>query len=131
MAKKDKLRKYSEIREFENVFSSKNHYEPLVDHCSKGCFEIRGHWRDIFKNDGPIILELACGKGHYTNELSKMYPHKNYIGVDVKGNRIWVGAKEALEREASNVAFLRALSTDKFITVTTIPLLIFTHTKKQ
>lgn len=108
MAKKDKLRKYSEIRQFENVYSSKNHYEPMVDHCQKGTFEIRGHWHEHFENNGPIILELACGKGHYTNELSKMHPDKNFIGVDVKGNRIWVGAKEALERGATNVAFLRA-----------------------
>jgi tRNA (guanine-N7-)-methyltransferase len=66
-----------------------------------------GKWKEHFKNDHPIILELACGKGEYAVGLAKLYPDKNFIGVDLKGNRIWVGAKKALLNNLSNVAFLR------------------------
>ncbi|MFZ9717784.1 MAG: tRNA (guanosine(46)-N7)-methyltransferase TrmB [Chitinophagaceae bacterium] len=66
-----------------------------------------GKWKDFFKNQHPITLELACGKGEYALGLSKQYPQRNFIGVDVKGNRIWVGAKTALKEQRSNVVFLR------------------------
>jgi tRNA (guanine-N7-)-methyltransferase len=66
-----------------------------------------GNWYAFWKNDHPIILELACGKGEYAVSLGRMYPEKNFIGVDLKGNRIWVGAKKALTENLSNVAFLR------------------------
>src|SRR5882762_1704337 len=66
-----------------------------------------GQWNDFFKNPHPITLELACGKGEYTVELAKMYPSGNFIGVDLKGNRIYVGAKKCLEEKISNAAFLR------------------------
>lgn len=68
---------------------------------------IRGNWGEFFKNDNPLILELACGKGEYAVGLGMLYRQKNFIGVDIKGNRIWVGAKKALENKLSNVAFLR------------------------
>jgi tRNA (guanine-N7-)-methyltransferase len=72
-------------------------------------FELKGKWREKhFKNDLPIVLELGCGKGEYSVGLGKKYPNKNFIGVDIKGNRMWVGAKEALETEMNNIAFLRA-----------------------
>jgi len=68
----------------------------------------QGNWsRYQFENDHPIVLELACGKGEYTLGLAKMFPNKNFIGVDIKGNRIWRGAKDALDQGLSNVAFLR------------------------
>ena len=66
-----------------------------------------GKWIDFFKHHHPITLELACGKGEYALGLSKLYPQRNFIGVDVKGNRIWVGAKTALNEQRSNVGFLR------------------------
>lgn len=69
--------------------------------------DIAGKWNTFFGNDHPIILELACGKGEYTIGLAQLYPQKIFIGVDLKGNRIWVGAKKALEKELNNVAFLR------------------------
>ena len=68
---------------------------------------IKGKWNGFFKNNNPITLELACGKGEYALGLGQLYPDKNFIGVDQKGNRIWVGAKKALQQQLSNVAFLR------------------------
>lgn len=68
---------------------------------------IAGKWKQHFKNDHPVILELACGKGEYAVGLAQLKPENNYIGVDIKGNRIWVGAKFALENKLANVAFLR------------------------
>jgi tRNA (guanine-N7-)-methyltransferase len=66
-----------------------------------------GKWKDFFNNENPILLELACGKGEYTVGLSKMYPKKNIIGVDLKGNRIYSGALECLQQHLTNAAFLR------------------------
>ena len=68
---------------------------------------MQGKWNLFFKNDYPIVLELACGKGEYATGLALLYPKKNFIGVDIKGNRIWVGAKFSLENKLANVAFLR------------------------
>lgn len=71
-------------------------------------FEKRGHWREqYFHNDNPIVLELGCGKGEYTVGLARVYPNINFIGVDIKGARIYTGAKQALEEGLDNVAFLR------------------------
>lgn len=67
-----------------------------------------GKWSSFFKNDGPVILELACGKGEYALGLGALYPEKNFIGVDIKGNRIWVGARKALKENMNNVAFIRS-----------------------
>ena len=66
-----------------------------------------GKWNDFFKNTRPIVLELACGKGEYAVGLARLHPGKNFIGVDIKGNRIWVGAKRAQHMNLENVAFLR------------------------
>ncbi|HET9057851.1 MAG TPA: tRNA (guanosine(46)-N7)-methyltransferase TrmB, partial [Chitinophagaceae bacterium] len=66
-----------------------------------------GKWKDFFCNKNPITLELACGKGEYTVALSRLYPQRNFIGVDIKGNRIYVGAKKCLEEKLQNAAFLR------------------------
>lgn len=68
---------------------------------------VAGTWKDFFSNDHPITLELACGKGEYALGLGRMYPQRNFIGIDLKGNRIWVGARKALQEGLSNVAFLR------------------------
>lgn len=68
---------------------------------------MKGKWNSFFKNDHPVKLELACGRGEYTVALARMYPHMNFIGVDIKGNRMYIGAKVALEQGLSNAAFLR------------------------
>jgi tRNA (guanine-N7-)-methyltransferase len=67
-----------------------------------------GRWAAFFKNDHPLTLELACGKGEYTVGLAKMYPRRNFLGIDMKGNRIYIGAKKCLEEKISNAAFLRS-----------------------
>jgi tRNA (guanine-N7-)-methyltransferase len=92
MAQK-KLKRFGEIKTFSNV----------LEYPEK----IKGKWNEFFKNDNEIVLELACGKGEYATGLAQLYPHKNFIGVDIKGNRLWVGAKFALENKLNNVAFLR------------------------
>src|ERR1700712_2439575 len=67
-----------------------------------------GQWAGFFKNDHPLTLELACGKGEYTVGLAKMYPQRNFLGMDLKGNRIYVGAKKCLEEHILNAAFVRS-----------------------
>lgn len=68
---------------------------------------IKGHWNEFFGNDNPITLELACGKGEYSVNLGRQNKDKNYIGIDIKGNRIYIGAKQSLAEELTNVAFMR------------------------
>lgn len=69
--------------------------------------DIKGNWDSVFKNDNPITLELACGKGEYSVSLGRQNKDKNYIGIDIKGNRIYIGATQALKEGLENVAFLR------------------------
>lgn len=69
---------------------------------------IAGKWHEHFGNENPITLELACGKGEYTVGLARLHPQRNFIGIDLKGNRIWVGAKKAINENLKNVAFLRS-----------------------
>lgn len=108
MAKLSKLQKFAAIRTFKNVYTSKSHDSNLVINHLNEAIDIKGKWNEHFGNNNPIILEVACGKGHYARGLGKMYPQNNYIGVELKGNRIWKGAKGALDNEENNVAFLRA-----------------------
>ncbi|MBA5247789.1 tRNA (guanosine(46)-N7)-methyltransferase TrmB [Marnyiella aurantia] len=71
-------------------------------------FHLKGKWRsEIFKNENPIVVELGCGKGEYSVGLARAFPEKNFIGIDIKGARFWFGAKEAMESNMNNVAFLR------------------------
>jgi len=70
--------------------------------------DMQGKWKDFFKNDSPITLELACGKGEYAVGLARLYSDRNFIGIDIKGNRIWRGAKTALDDGLTNVAFVRS-----------------------
>lgn len=93
MAQK-KLIRFAEITTFKNVLQ-----------YPEGT---AGKWHEYFNNSNPIIVELACGKGEYSIGLGQLYPDKNFIGVDIKGNRIWVGAKKALEQSMEHVAFLRS-----------------------
>src|SRR5688572_26186055 len=96
-----KLEKFAGFNSFKNCFTL--YYEEL----EKG-LPLKGKWHtDYFKNQHPIVLELGCGKGEYTVGLAKNNPGKNFIGVDIKGNRIWTGAKLALDDKMENVAFVR------------------------
>ena len=100
---KNKLAKFADMEEFPHVFQVSSH-----DIREGGNFEMKGKWNELFfKNDHPIVLELGCGKGEYTIGLSQLYPDKNFIGVDIKGARLWTGAKESFEKSMKNVAFLR------------------------
>lgn len=96
-----KQEKFAEFETFGNCFTL------FFENLSKG-FKLKGKWRsEYFNNDHPIVLELGCGKGEYTVGLAQNNPAKNYIGVDIKGNRIWTGAKQAIEQNLHNVGFLR------------------------
>ncbi|MDZ4795133.1 MAG: tRNA (guanosine(46)-N7)-methyltransferase TrmB [Bacteroidota bacterium] len=90
-----KLIRFAELETFPNVLQF-----PI---------DMAGKWGAYFKNNHPITLELACGKGEYALGLSQLYPQRNFIGLDLKGNRIWVGAKKALQNNLNNVAFVRTL----------------------
>ena len=101
---KNKLKKFAEMETFPNVFQ-----------CTAGQMELdekvaamAGHWREAyFYNNNPIVLELGCGRGEYTVGLAARCPEKNFIGIDIKGARMWAGAKEAIAQGLQNVAFLR------------------------
>ncbi|MCW9705979.1 tRNA (guanosine(46)-N7)-methyltransferase TrmB [Fodinibius salsisoli] len=96
-----KLDRFQDIAAFQNV-------SEYTDFQSGEVQKPRGRWNtDVFENDHPITLELACGKGEYTLELSDRYPEKNIIGIDIKGARIWKGASKALKKKRANVHFLR------------------------
>jgi tRNA (guanine-N7-)-methyltransferase len=96
-----KLEKFAELETFTNC------YKFFFDNLQEG-FALKGRWQgEQFHNTNPLLLELGCGKGEYTIGLARHHPEKNYIGVDIKGNRIWTGAKQAIEQKLSNVAFLR------------------------
>lgn len=99
---KNKLAKFAEMEVFPNVFQPR-HMDIL-----RTDYALKGRWREeVFRNDRPLVLEIGCGKGEYTVELGKLYPEKNFIGLDIKGARMWKGAKEAVEAGMGNVAFIR------------------------
>jgi tRNA (guanine-N7-)-methyltransferase len=95
MAQK-KLIRFAAIKEFPNVFE----YPDYVEGTKEA-------WQNYFDNQQPVTLELACGKGEYAVGLGAMYPNRNFLGIDIKGNRIFIGAKRALTQDLKNVAFLR------------------------
>ena len=99
---KGKLDKFADMREYQHVFE---YPYSVADNVP---FQMKGKWnKEFFKNDNPIVLELGCGRGEYTVGLGKLYPHKNFIGVDIKGSRMWTGATQALKENMTNVAFFR------------------------
>ena len=99
---KNKLKKFGEMETFPNVFQYP--FAVLQQHP----FPLKGKWNsDFFHNDNPIVLELGCGKGEYAVGLAKKFPNRNFIGVDIKGARMWTGAKQSVEEGIPNVAFLR------------------------
>jgi tRNA (guanine-N7-)-methyltransferase len=98
---KDKLRKFEENKLFKHI------YQPSSAEMMNPDSGYKGSWNAKFGNDNPIVLELGCGKGEYTVALSRKYPGKNFIGVDIKGARMWRGAKTVAEENIPNAAFLR------------------------
>jgi tRNA (guanine-N7-)-methyltransferase len=99
---KNKLARFKELETLERVF------QPPFEEVFRRDYKLKGTWsRDVFGNDHPLILELGCGKGEYTVGLARKYPHRNFLGVDIKGARIWKGARTAHDEGLLNVAFLR------------------------
>ena len=98
---KNKLKKFAQMKEYPHVI------QPTLNELKEG-FCLKGKWRkDFFKNDNPLVLELGCGMGEYSVGLANKYPDKNFLGIDIKGARIWQGATESLEKGMKNVGFLR------------------------
>jgi tRNA (guanine-N7-)-methyltransferase len=97
---KDKLRKFAENQLFRHL------YQPAAVTDNRDS-DLKGRWNTVFGNSNPIVLELGCGKGEYTVALSQKYPDRNFIGVDIKGARLWRGAKTVDEKQIPNAAFLR------------------------
>lgn len=103
MGSKNKLKRFKENQTFSNVI------QPTREEVVSGDFSLKGKWnQEVFKNNNPVVLELGCGKGEYSVGLAQKYPHKNFIGIDIKGARFWRGAKTAVEENLTNVAFLRS-----------------------
>ncbi len=108
MSKKNKLQRFADLLEFPNVYENFNPKTNTLIHQPGAQPVMKGQWHQHhFENNHPITLELACGKGEYTLGLARRYPNRNIIGVDIKGARIWKGAKAALEEQLPNAAFLR------------------------
>jgi tRNA (guanine-N7-)-methyltransferase len=98
---KHKLQRFAELETFTNVFQPKLGFPPQD-------FILKGKWKEeYFRNENPIVLELGCGRGEYTTKLSQMFPQINFIGIDIKGARLWRGAKTAAENKMTNVCFIR------------------------
>lgn len=98
---KNKIARFEENKILPNVI------QPTRAEALEG-FHLKGKWhQEVFRNSNPIVLELGCGKGEYSVGLAKAFPDKNFIGIDIKGARFWFGAKEAVECNLKNVAFLR------------------------
>lgn len=99
---KNKLKHFKDMKSMPHVF------EPSTEMVRAGEFDLKGRWHEEFGNDHPIVLELGCGKGEYTVEMAKLFPDINFIGIDIKGARIWYGADTVRELEMKNVRFLRS-----------------------
>lgn len=101
---RSKIKKFAEMERLPNVFQLS--YNDILNHGAK--FEMKGQWgTDCFGNSNPIVLELGCGKGEYAVGLAQRFPDKNFIGIDIKGSRMWTGATEAFRTGLKNCAFLR------------------------
>jgi tRNA (guanine-N7-)-methyltransferase len=98
---KNKLSKFAEMETYDNVF------QYAFDTLKQDGFPLKGKWNTYFHNDHPIVLELGCGKGEYTVGMARKYPEKNFIGIDIKGARMWKGATQALQEKLDNAAFIR------------------------
>jgi tRNA (guanine-N7-)-methyltransferase len=98
---KHKLQRFAELETLSNVFQPKMSFPPQD-------FFLKGNWNEeYFHNENPIVLELGCGRGEYATKLSEIFPERNFIGIDIKGARLWRGAKTAAEKKMLNVCFIR------------------------
>ena len=105
---KNKLRKFSDLLTYHNVYQCFDWHDPILYGFAMEEFDLKGKWKkEHFKNDHPITLELACGGGEYTVNLANKFPDRNFIGLDIKGSRIWKGATKAKNAGLDNAAFLR------------------------
>jgi tRNA (guanine-N7-)-methyltransferase len=108
MSKRNKLQKFAELLAFPNVYENFSFKEPQLTSVDGAPVDLRGRWNELhFGTSRPITLELACGGGEYTLGLARLFPERNFIGVDIKGARIWKGARVALAENLANAAFLR------------------------
>lgn len=108
MSNRNKLQKFEELRSFPNYYQHEVTGEPLLTTANGHRLAMKGQWSQLhFNNSQPITLELACGRGEYAVALAARYPDTNFIGVDIKGARIWQGARRAMEAGLTNIAFLR------------------------
>lgn len=107
MSRRRKLEKFEELATFKNVYQNFNIRDAELIGAGGKSVSMKGKWKMHFKNDHPLVLELACGRGEYAIQLALNYKQKNFIGVDIKGARIWKGAKKAITEEIKNVCFLR------------------------
>lgn len=98
---KNKLKKFAQNETFAHMI------QPMSDEALRGHHPLKGKWHEEFGNDNPIVLELACGKGEYSVGMAQIYPEKNFIGIDIKGARMFSGAKEVGDLGLKNVRFLR------------------------
>jgi tRNA (guanine-N7-)-methyltransferase len=100
---KNKLKKFVQMEDYSHV------QQPDLENLNNG-FALKGKWnKEFFKSDNPLVLELGCGMGEYSVGLAEKFPNKNFIGIDIKGARMWQGATDALGKELKNVGFLRIL----------------------
>ncbi len=98
---KNKLAKFAEMHRFSNLF------QPAYEELQENGFPQKGKWNEYFGNNHPITAEMGCGKGEYTVALARKFPEKNFIGIDIKGARMYTGAKTALDEGLKNAAFVR------------------------
>jgi len=105
---KNKLKRFIELSTFPNTYQNYDVKDPKLIDAKGDVVDMKGKWNDLhFKNNNPLVVELACGGGEYTLQMAEHFPHRNHIGVDIKGARIYKGAKVALNEKLDNAAFLR------------------------
>jgi tRNA (guanine-N7-)-methyltransferase len=108
MSRKNKLKKFNEILNFRNVVENYDPVNPKLTLGPNQDVSFKGSWaQDFFNNDNPLTLELACGRGEYSLQLGAAYPNRNFLAVDIKGARIWLGARNAIKENLNNVKFFR------------------------
>ncbi len=105
---RNKLFKFEALRQLEFVYENKDHEHPLLTDSKNNVVDLKGKWcAEHFQNKNPLVLELACGRGEYSLGLAQLYPNKNFIGLDIKGARLFQGSEKAIALNLKNVAFLR------------------------
>lgn len=105
---RNKLFKFEALRQLEFVYENKDHENPVLTDSKNNVVDLKGKWcTEHFKNQNPLVLELACGRGEYSLGLAQLYPNKNFIGLDIKGARLFQGSEKAISLNLKNVAFLR------------------------